>query len=133
MNKTKWIYYTVGVGILPIVLRLLAAIFSEEKKDFLFFAPADIIFFGLVLCVSNINEVELLKKNETHHKWITRTNGMSIIYMILYTFLFGLVIANEIHSNTFNIEAIKWASGILSFTFFIFTLSVYKNLKLYNE
>jgi|WetSurMetagenome_2_1015567.scaffolds.fasta_scaffold00003_17 hypothetical protein len=129
MNQTKWIYYTVGVGLLPVVLRLLAVLFCKEINEFVILNSPDIIFFGLVLCISNINEVEFIQKRNDNKRWITRTNGLSTLFIVFFTFLFALILVNEIQSNFFNTTTIKIAAIILSTTFFIFTLSVYHNLK----
>lgn len=65
MRIIRWLIYTVIVGALPILVRLLVYLISNHIPNALCFSPIDIVFFGLTLNISNINEVNGLKPKRT--------------------------------------------------------------------
>ena len=65
MRIIRWLIYTVIVGALPILVRILMYIISNHIPNAVCFSPVDIVFFGLTLNISNINEVNSLKPKRT--------------------------------------------------------------------
>lgn len=61
MRITRWLIYTVIVGALPILVRLLVYFISNHMPNAICFSPIDLVFFGLTLNISNINEVNSLR------------------------------------------------------------------------
>lgn len=120
-KKIKWFIYTVLVGMIPIISRLLiTSIINKENVTFL--VATDFIALGLVLHISIINELEHLK-NEID--WKTVQNGMSITFIAAYSVLFSLGILNEEIPGMIDKSILLKSSVILVVTSFILSLSVF--------
>ncbi len=92
-RKTKWLIYTVLVGLLPILSRLLVWAVTKEGSINIF-SPSDFVAFGLVLHISNINEIEHFTNVEKEWKTAElnaaaatkKMNKTSISPIIVYNF-----------------------------------------------
>ncbi|QSL92480.1 hypothetical protein JWV26_22500 [Ectopseudomonas toyotomiensis] len=85
-KKIKWLIYTVLVGLIPIMSRLL--IWGVTKDGTISaFSATDFIAFGLVLHISNINEIEHFQGERS---WKTAQNGISIAFIAMYSVLFAM-------------------------------------------
>lgn len=82
-NFTKWLIYTVGVGVIPAIIRLLAHFLTDGDVEL--FYSADLITLGLILHVSIINEIEDIPDSYFGYK--TAYNGTSILFITIYGFL----------------------------------------------
>ncbi|OQX66407.1 MAG: hypothetical protein B6A08_20630 [Sorangiineae bacterium NIC37A_2] len=85
MSKTKWFIYTVLLGLLPILARLLIALLSKHSVSPL--ESSDLVGFGLVLTITNINSLE----HATHvpADWKTQTIGISLVAVALLSIVFA--------------------------------------------
>jgi CRISPR/Cas system CMR-associated protein Cmr3 (group 5 of RAMP superfamily) len=91
-KKVKWLVYTVLVGLIPILSRILVwGVTEPEIVSFL--TASDFIAFGLILHISNINEIEHLSDDEK--SWKTIQNGTSIAFIAFYSVLFALIMVSE--------------------------------------
>jgi len=91
-SKSKWLTYTFFVGLIPVFTRLLAwAITHAGAVSPL--AASDFVYFGLVLHISIINELEYLLSAEL--AWKTTQNGLSLIFITLYGALYAMAILGE--------------------------------------
>lgn len=91
-KKIKWLIYTVLVGLIPIISRFLVWGVTESGIVNLLVA-SDFIAFGLILHISNINEIEHL--SDSDKSWKTIQNGTSILFIALYSILFCLTMLSE--------------------------------------
>jgi CRISPR/Cas system CMR-associated protein Cmr3 (group 5 of RAMP superfamily) len=91
-KKVKWLIYTVVVGLIPILARFLVWGVTEPGIVSLVTA-SDFIAFGLILHISNINEIEHLSDDEK--SWKTIQNGTSIVFIAFYSVLFALIMVSE--------------------------------------
>lgn len=121
-KKVKWLIYTVLVGLIPILSRLLVWIVTQAGTVSLLTA-SDFISFGLILHISNINEIEHL--SEENRSWKTIQNGISIAFIALYSVLFAIVMISEgvpsfVDANVIKVSAISLAvvSFLISFSVF---------------
>ena len=125
-RKIKWLMYTVLVGLLPILSRLMVWAVTKEGTVNLW-SPSDFVAFGLVLHISNINEIEHfsgLGKN-----WKTIQNGISIVFIVVYSVLFALTLIGErIGESLININAITLCTMVLSVVSFLISYSVYDRI-----
>ena len=64
MNTQRWFYYTVMVGALPLVIRCFILLFLKNISFGMFINPIDFVFLGLTLNLTNINELNSLKRND---------------------------------------------------------------------
>lgn len=129
MRKSKWFIYTVLVGITPVLTRLLIfSIAQSATKDFIF-QSEDFIALGLVVNITNINELEHENMEDDVAKaWKTRAVGMSVVSLILFTVLFSIICFNDLNTSVFNINKIRISSIVLSMTSVIFSYSIFNHL-----
>ena len=86
-SKSKWFAYTLLVGLIPVLTRLLVW-FVAATNQVEPIVATDLITFGLVLHASVINEVEHLPARD--HEWKSAMNGLAITFITLYGALYAL-------------------------------------------
>ena len=121
-KKVKWLIYTVLVGLIPILSRLIVWIVTKEGSVDLL-SSSDFIVFGLVLHISNINEIENFY--EAEREWKTLQNGISIVFIAFYSVLFSLTLVGKTIVNT---QAIMICAIVLSVVSFLISYSVYDRI-----
>ena len=124
-KKIKWLIYTVLVGLIPIISRLLVWLVTESGTVNLLTAN-DFIAFGLILHISNINEIEHL--DDKNKSWKTIQNGTSITFIALYSVLFTLILLTEGIPAIVNINAIKFCTIFLALISFLISFSVFHRI-----
>ena len=123
--KVKWLIYTVLVGLIPVVLRaLLWAISPYQTVDL--FSASDFVAFGLILHISNINEIEHF--NDLEKSWKTFQNGTSIFLITVYSFLFAAYLFGQANPGKINVGTVRTISMILSGVSFYLSFSVYDRI-----
>ena len=121
-KKIKWLIYTVLVGLIPILSRLIVwAVTKAGSVNLL--SPSDFVAFGLVLHISNINEIEHFSGVE--RGWKTTQNGISIAFIAFYSVLFAL---NLIGENIVDVKALTTCTVVLSIVSFLISYSVYDRI-----
>ncbi len=126
-RKTKWLIYTVLVGLLPILSRLIVWIVTKTGSIELL-SPSDFVAFGLVLHISNINEIEHVSNVEK--EWKTAQIGISIVFIACYSVLFTLTLIGE---NLVDVQSITICTIVLSLVSFIISYSVYDRVSRLSE
>ena len=128
MAKMKWLIYTVSIGLIPVFLRFIVFLLHKERSCDFLINEIDFIIFGLVLNSSNINELE--NKTKVNKELKTRHIGLSVILIVIFSFLLAPIYFNEI----MEIEIDKTVFKILAF--FLSSVSVlnsYSILKIINN
>ncbi len=90
------------------------------------FNASDFVAFGLILHISNINEIEHF--NDHEKSWKTIQNGFSIAFISFYSVLFACYLLGQSNPSLINFESIKYLSMVLSFVSFLLSLSVYNRI-----
>lgn len=121
-KKIKWLIYTVLVGLIPILSRLIVWLVTKEGSVNLF-SPSDFVAFGLVLHISNINEIEHF--SGIQKEWKTAQNGISIAFIAFYSALFALTLIGE---NIVDVNAITICTMVLSVVSFLISYTVYDRI-----
>lgn len=121
----KWLIYTVLVGLIPIMSRVLVWVITPPGTINVF-AASDFIAFGLILHISNINEIEHLNNDEK--SWKTIQNGTSIVFIALYCVLFSSLMFGEGAPNSIDIQAIQWSVMILAGISFGISFAVFHRI-----
>ena len=85
-KKTKWLMYTVLVGLIPISFRMCVWFLSETRNT-KFLSTADFVLFGLIVHISIINELEHFDYG--NKSWKTVYIGLSIVLIAFYGFLYA--------------------------------------------
>ena len=129
-RKVKWLTYTVLVGLIPVLLRMLWWSVSQERSMGLFNA-VDFIVFGLIMHISNINEVEHF--NDTAKSWKTGQNGISIAFISFYSSLFAAHLFGESHPALIDDKAIVVLSMILGLVSLTLSYTVYHRVSKFDE
>lgn len=118
-KKIKWLIYTVIVGLIPIISR--AIIWSLTKSFHIeLFSPSDFIAFGLVLHISNINELEHITTID--QSWKTAHNGGSIVFIAIYSVLFSISLLGQ---NNIESEILLKSAIALSIISTLLSYSIY--------
>lgn len=124
-KKVKWLIYTVLVGLIPILSRFF--IWGVTEQGIVsFIAASDFIAFGLILHISNINEIEHLSDDEK--SWKTIQNGTSIAFIALYSVLFALIMVSEGIPSFIDSNAIIKCAVSLSFISLAISFSVFHRI-----
>ena len=121
-KKTKWLIYTVLVGLIPILSRLIVWVVTKEGSVNLF-SPSDFVAFGLVLHISNINEIEHFSGIE--REWKTAQNGISIAFIAFYSVLLALTLIGD---KIVDVAAITICTMVLSIVSFKISYSDYDRI-----
>ncbi|WP_374580240.1 hypothetical protein [Pseudoduganella sp.] len=114
--KSKWFAYTLLIGIIPMLARLLvwATTTSGHIEPI---ASADLIALGLVLHTSTINEIARLP--ERRRNWKTLHIGMAILLIAMYGALYTLALIGD------NLEGIVSRSALLTSSLIVAGCSAY--------
>lgn len=121
-KKTKWLIYTVLVGLIPIMSRMLIWFVTNDGNIDILNA-SDFVAFGLVLHISNINEIEHIDSEDK--QWKTVQNGVSITFIAFYSVLFAISIFGSTQPAIIDVDAIKQAAILLSIVSFALSYTVY--------
>lgn len=124
-SKSKWLAYTLLVGLIPLLTRLLAWTTTAAGKVGAVAAP-DFLAFGLVLHISIINELEHLPAKQ--REWKTIQNGTSLIFIALYSALYALTIIGERSANLIDADLMLTGSGVLALISTLLSWSVFHRL-----
>lgn len=119
-RKAKWFAYTVLVGLMPIACRLLIY-FVLKQTDITALSASDFVAFGLILHVSNINEIEYYNEGS----WKTIHNGLSIVFISFYGVLFAAHLLGTTQPGLIDIDSITKVSILLSGASFSLSFSIY--------
>ena len=139
MRIIRWLIYTVIVGALPILVRLVVYLISNHVPNAVCINPIDIVFFGLTLNISNINEVNSLKTQRIKKGEIDVISnykdtfaGLSTLFIILLAIPLGALYMSELTDQTIINQSTAFigaiALGVLSFVFS--SIVIYNVLKL---
>jgi len=121
-RKVKWLIYTVLVGLIPALLRMLIWLISQNREVDILNA-VDFIVFGLILHISNINEIEHF--DDRDKSWKTTQNGISVFLIVVYSVLFAAHIFGQSNPGLVDDQAITIAAIILALTSFTISFTVY--------
>lgn len=130
-KKVKWLIYTVAVGLIPIVIRIFIWLLTNQS-NMNPISTSDIIAFGLVLHISNINEIEHIR-DEQSQSWKTVQNGISILFIAVYSVFLSVIIIAEANPQIINGELIRNYSAGLSVISFIISFSIFHRISKMNH
>ncbi|MGF1710107.1 hypothetical protein L4C37_05910 [Vibrio kagoshimensis] len=119
---TKWLCYTVIIGLIPIGLRFAFSILIDG------FAPisaSEYIALGFVLHISILNELEHMTGDET---WKSVSNVFSICAIVMYTSLMAILLAVEAGFDKIKFEQLIQLSTTLAGCSFFFCFVIFWRL-----
>ena|ERR1700712_923702 len=132
MIKAKWLIYTVIIGLIPFLVRAFLYIVIKKTEPNYIFNASDMVVFGLVLNLSNINELEDNEKID--RLWKTTCIGASTISIILFaTFLVVTYFSELDNAKILDINNLKIFIGISCIFSFIFSYAIFNRLNKENH
>jgi len=132
MKKTKWLIYTVLIGLIPFLIRTFVFLFDKTATIDYWINETDFIVLGLVLNLTNINELE--DKDFEDKIWKTRNIGFSVISIALFSAILAIVTYSDFKINPdLNKIVVKSCSIGLALISFIFSYSIYNRLNTINK
>lgn len=127
MKKTKWLIYTVIIGLIPFLIRTLIWLFDKTATIDYWLNESDFIILGLVLHLTNINELE--DRDFDDKIWKTKNIGISVIFITVFSAILAIVTYADFKVNPdLNKTMIKSCSIFLAIVSFIFSYSIYNRL-----
>lgn len=127
MKKTKWLIYTVLIGLIPFFIRSFIAWFDKTGSIEYWLNETDFIVLGLVLNLTNINELE--DKDFEDKIWKSRNIGFSVISIALFSAIFAIVTFSDFKSNVdLDKTTVKICSIAMALISFLFSYSIYNRL-----
>jgi hypothetical protein len=128
MNKTRWLIYTVIIGLIPIFVRFCVASTGNKFDLNYCFNLTDVVSFGLMLNLTNINELE--SHDIENKRWKTIAIGLSVILIILFAIFLGLAgFADYRKMQDFNYNNARNFSILLCLSSLLLGYSVQNRLK----
>lgn len=125
MKLERWLIYTVLVAALPFLIRLLC-FFILENPIGEAVSPIDIVFFGLTLNISNINELNGLR-NKSKKMSLNRDRilGLSLILIIFLAITLGMIYSSELLAvQNISLKSVYICSIFMSIASFVFSWNV---------
>ncbi|WP_298153900.1 hypothetical protein [Flavobacterium sp.] len=127
MKRTKWLIYTVLIGLIPFFIRSFIALIDKTATSEFWLNETDFIVLGLVLNLTNINELE--DRTFEDMLWKTKKIGFSILSIIFFSAIFAIVTYSDFKkSPDLDRIVLKECSIILAIVSFIFSFSIYNRL-----
>lgn len=130
-RSTNWLIYTVGVALIPIILRLLTCLFTTSTTIPLI-SIGDFLLFSLIIQLSIINEISHID-DENHANWRDSNIGFSTLWIVFLTFMLTLSFLSEAIPDLIKVTVLLWCCIILAITNFIIGLKVYHNLSILDK
>ena len=121
--KIKWLIYTVLVGLIPVLSRMLIWLISRNMD---IFNASDFVVFGLILHISNINEMEHF--DDLEKSWKTIQNGLSIVFILFYGILLAAYSLDQSSPGLVDVGAMKYVSMVLGLVSFGISFSVHHRI-----
>ena len=101
-----WLLKTIGIGSIPLLIRILAVLLLGGSHDSNLWHPIDFIFFGLSTCLSCLLQVSSEKISSLRWKNLNAFLIWIIIVMILLAFELGAIYCNELQETIILKESI---------------------------
>lgn len=132
MIKTKWLIYTVLIGLMPFFIRVFIVLFDKRGTFGYLFNEIDFISFGLILNLSVINELE--DKIVADKVWKSRVIGYSIFSILILSAILAIVTYSDFNMNKdLNRNSIKICAIFLALVNFLLNYSVYNKLNVLDD
>ena len=137
MKFERWLIYTVSVAALPLLIRLMCFWILKNPVGTAV-SPIDIVFFGLTLNISNINELNGLKnKPKKFESRATQPDkdrilGLSLLLIILLTITLGMVYSSEhLAVESISLTSTYICSILMSIASLVFSWNVMLKIQRY--
>lgn len=129
MTTKRWIYYTLIVGALPLIIRCFMLSFIKDVSWQLLINPIDFVFLGLTLNLTNINEVNSsFKKEKVDGSRRENITWWSVIFIIfLALILAALYLDSFMENDVLNDKTLKFTSILFCIISLVYSLHIVKS------
>lgn len=124
--KDKWLFYTVIIGLLPFLTRILFFAFVTTADLAFLFHESDFVTFSLILCISNINVLEHYETDNLN--WKTKSLAGSIVLIFVFAIIFSFSLLSKLGVEGINESVVTIVSIGLSAATFVFSYSIYDRI-----
>lgn len=128
MKKNRWLYYTVGVAALPIIIRVIVFILMAHQEMSVLVNAIDFVFFGLTLNLSNMNELNSLRIKDGNttisENEREKLSSWSIYAIIVLCLVLGFLYVPNREHDIFNPVTMLIASVLLAVVSFFLSFNV---------
>lgn len=122
-RRIKWLYFTVAVGLLPFLCRIILFLFRRDLSYDYILNEIDIVAFSLALQVGIINELIDNFVGSEAKKY--QNFGTSFIFLLACAFVLILSYTADIDkSDKYNHTSIRICSGILALASLFFSYKI---------
>lgn len=123
MNTKHWLFYTLIIGALPLIVRWFILLFLEDATWGMAVNPIDFVFLGLTLNLTNIIELNNVKKSNKYAAEFWERNILwSIITIIIQAVILGVLYLDEfVHISVLRVVSLKVASVALCLFSLVFS------------
>ena len=129
MTTKRWLYYTVIVGALPLIIRCFMLMFINDASWHMFISPIDFVYLGFTLNLTKINEANSSSQNtglnDDSRENITWWSIMIIIFLALI--LAALYLDSFLNNGLLNGKTLKGTSIVLCVISFFYSLHIVRN------
>ncbi len=129
-KKINWLIYTVLIGLIPVISRIFICLVTTTD-NIMWLNSSDLVAFGLILHISNINAIEHLSDSDKN--WKTIQNGTSILFITVYAVMFALSVVAEGIPLFIDSNSIKTCVIILCIVSFLLSYSVYDRITILSQ
>jgi len=132
MKKNRWLFYTVGVSALPVLIRLVIFIMLTHKDWDALLNPVDFVFFGLTLNLSNINELNSLKiRKKSNNILDEHQKEILLNWSIFAILILGIILGlTYIPIPIFNKNTLLWSAVFLAVVSFFYSKSIINKINI---
>lgn len=124
--KLRWLIYTVAVGLIPLAIRALIYLCTREATLGFALNASDLVALGLVVSVTNLNEIDRVRVND--ERWKEKCKGISIVAIVLFAGMLMMADMAELGGSPVIMERMKWLLILLNFAILSISASLYDRL-----
>lgn len=89
MKRSNWLYWTVGLGLFPVFIRLIIYLFLKDSRIEMI-NLSDLAYFGFIINIMNLNEIAKCKNDNSNTK--TFNSKLMFNYAAIAFFIIAVVI-----------------------------------------
>ena len=124
--RTKWLIYTVLLGLTPFLIRLLILVLSNHTIWNEWLQPGDFVTFTLIIASSNINLLEHDAKVARSHK--TMAIGLSVVIVTFAAVIFTAACLQQIRPDIMSPHKLAVAALVLGIASVALSFTVWYRL-----
>lgn len=137
MKLTQWLFFTVLMSIMPVILKIIIVFASTQKNWNIAFSEVDFATLGITMSVTNLNEVnnEIFKGD---NKWRLKVIAYSVALIFIFSTIITISTTAVLFENPqsskkiFDIESLRLLSIIMVTIAFLYSFSIFKRISKLN-